>query len=229
MALILSIETATKVCSVALYFEAQMVATQTLLVEKSHAESLILTIEHLLAISPYTKKALAAVAISSGPGSYTGLRIGTTTAKGLCYALEIPLIAINTLEAMAHGMQPYNTSRALLCPMIDARRMEVYCLLADAHGKVLEAPYPQVIDNDSFQSWLADYEVIFFGDGAEKCKPFLSHHSKAFFIDHIYPAAHHIGSLAYLKFQQAAFENSAYFEPAYLKPFQGRPLEHKVS
>ena len=127
MTLILSIETATKICSVALHTKAQLIVTQTLYVERSHAESLLHTIEHLLAASSYTKKDLTAIAISSGPGSYTGLRIGAVTAKGLCYALGLPLIAINTLEAMAHGMHPYNISQARLCPMLDGRRMEVYC------------------------------------------------------------------------------------------------------
>jgi tRNA threonylcarbamoyladenosine biosynthesis protein TsaB len=225
MALIISIETATKVCSVALYAEARLVATQALHVEKSHIESLLCTIEHLLAISPYTKKDLAAIAVSSGPGSYTGLRIGASTAKGLCYALAIPLIAVNTLEAMVHGMQPYNTARALLCPMLDARRMEVYCLLADSQGHVLDPVHPRVVDSHSFQAWLQDHPILFFGGGAEKCKPFLKHHSHALFIDHFYPKAHHIGTLAYAKFQQAAFEDLTYFTPLYLKPFQGKQIK----
>lgn len=220
MSLILSIDTATQACSVAIHEKAQLVATQTLYVAKSHAETLLLSIEHLLAISPYKKEELAAVAISSGPGSYTGLRIGAATAKGICYALNIPLLAVNTLVAMAHGIQPYNTTQSLLCPMIDARRMEVYCLLVDHQGNLLEAPHPQVIDYTSFQEWLTDYTILFFGDGAEKCKPLLAAHPNAFFIDHIYPAAHHVGALAYLKFQEASFEDLAYFEPLYLKPFQ---------
>lgn len=222
MPLILSIETATEVCSVALHADEQLIAAQTLHVAKSHAESLLLTIEHLLAVSPYAKSDLAAVAISCGPGSYTGLRIGTATAKGLCYALDIPLIAINTLEAMAHGMQAYSLSQALLCPMIDARRMEVYCLLADAKGNLLEEAHPVVIDQDSFQAWLADYPVLFFGNGAEKCKSLLGFHPNATFIDHIYPSAQYVGALAYLKFQQDIFEDLVYFEPLYLKPFQGK-------
>lgn len=225
MPLILSIETATQACSVALHAEAQLIATQTLLIAKSHAEALMSTIEHLLSISPYTQKDLTAIAISSGPGSYTGLRIGTATAKGLCYALDLPLIAINTLEAMVHGVQPYNMTGALLCPMIDARRMEVYCLLADAQGHLLLPTHPRVVDADSFQEWLANHPILFFGDGAAKCKPLLATHSQAWFIDQRYPTAHHVGALAYLKFQQGAFEDLAYFEPTYLKPFQGRPMK----
>jgi tRNA threonylcarbamoyladenosine biosynthesis protein TsaB len=225
MTLIASIETTAKICSSALHVEGQLVATQTLHTEKSHAEWLLCVIEHLLAISPYKKEDLSAIAVSSGPGSYTGLRIGASTAKGLCYALEIPLIAVNTLEAMTYGMQPYNTTQALLCPMLDARRMEVYYLLADPHGHVLAPAQPQVIDHDSFQAWLQDYSVLFFGSGAEKCKPLLSHHDRALFIDHFYPTAHHIGALAYIKFQQAAFEDLAYFTPLYLKPFQGKQIK----
>ena len=225
MTLIISIETATKVCSVALHADAQLIATQTLHIEKSHAESLLCTIEHLLAMSPYTKKDLSAIAVSGGPGSYTGLRIGASTAKGLCYALDIPLISVDTLEAMAYGMQPYNTTQALLCPMLDARRMEVYYLLADSQGHVLVSAHPQVIGQDSFQDWLQDYPILFFGDGAEKCKPLLGHHVHTLFIDHIYPSACHIGTLAYAKFQQAAFEDMVYFEPLYLKPFQGQKIK----
>ena len=223
MSLILSIETATQTCSVALHAGGQLVAVQSLYIANSHAESLLLTIDYLLSITPYNKKELAAVAISSGPGSYTGLRIGATTAKGLCYTLNVPLVAVGTLEAMAHGMQLYNTPQALLCPMIDARRMEVYCLLVDSQGKTLEVPHPQVVDESSFQTWLADYPILFFGDGAAKCKPLLGEHPHATFIEDIHPSAQHIGALAYAKFQQYAFEDLAYFEPSYLKPFQGKP------
>jgi tRNA threonylcarbamoyladenosine biosynthesis protein TsaB len=160
MALIISIETATKVCSVALHADARLVATQSLHAEKSHSESLLCTIEHLLAISPYTKEDLTAIAVSSGPGSYTGLRIGTSTAKGLCYALEIPLIAVNTLEAMVHGMQPYNTAQALLCPMLDARRMEVYCLLTDFQGHILDPVHPRLIDQPGCKITISSFLVM---------------------------------------------------------------------
>lgn len=223
MSLILSIETATPVCSVALHTEAQLISTQTLYLEKSHSESLLPIIDHLLATSAYATEDLAAIAISSGPGSYTGLRIGTAAAKGLCQALQIPLISVSTLEAMAHSIQPYNTSQALCCPMIDARRMEVYCLLVDAQGSVLAPPHAQIIDQNSFQNWLADSSILFFGDGAAKCKSILAHQPNALFIDNIHPDARHIGTLAYPKFQQADFEDLAQFTPTYLKPFQGKP------
>lgn len=225
MTLIISIETTSSVCSVALHAETQLIATQTSCVEKSHAESLLPAIAHLIAMSPYKKADLAAIAVSSGPGSYTGLRIGVSTAKGLCLALGVPLIAVNTLEAMAHGMQPYNVAQSLLCPMLDARRMEVYCLLTDSQNHILVPSHAQVIDQHSFQAWLKDYSILFFGDGAEKCKPLLSRHSHALFIDHIYPQAHYVGALAYTKFQRAAFEDLACFVPSYLKPFQGKPTK----
>lgn len=229
MALILSIETATQACSVALHYAGKLVGCQTLFVAKSHAESLLLMAKHLLDISPYSKQDLVAIAISEGPGSYTGLRIGTATAKGLCYALDIPLIAVSTLEAMAHGVNLYNLGQALLCPMIDARRMEVYCLIADAAGKVLEAPHPRVIDSNSFQFWLGQSKVLFFGDGAEKCKTTLASHNHAIFLHTINPSAQYVGALAYPKFQQKAFVNLACFEPLYLKPFRSKalPLEKK--
>lgn len=226
MALILSIETATKACSVALHEQGALVACQTLFIAKSHAESLLPMIAHLLTISPYTKKDLAAMAVSEGPGSYTGLRIGVATAKGLGYALGIPLIAVNTLEAMAYGVGPYNFSQALLCPMIDARRMEVYCLISDAVGRVLAAPHPHIINSNSFRSWLEQNPMLFFGDGAEKCKPALASHRHAIFLDTIYPSAQHVGALAYPKFQQKVFVDLAYFEPLYLKSFQSKAAKH---
>ena len=220
MALLLSIETATQACSVALHHQGQLLATQTLFIEKSHAKALLPAIEHLLAMTPYTPKELSAIAVSEGPGSYTGLRIGTATAKGLCYALDIPLIAVNTLEAMAHGMQPYNTTGALLCPMIDARRMEVYCLITDSQGNVLEDTHPHVVDEHSFQSWLQAHNMLFFGNGAAKCKSLLQQHANALFINNIHPSAHHVGMLAQAKWQQKVFVDTASFEPLYLKIFQ---------
>ncbi len=210
-------------CSVALHDGIRPVATQTLHIAQSHAESLQLTIQHLLAISAHPPQDLAAIALSSGPGSYTGLRIGTATAKGLCQALDIPLISINTLAAMAHGMQPYNARQALLCPMIDARRMEVYYLLTDAQGNTLEATQPKIIDTTSFQHWLTDHPILFFGDGAPKCQPLLSHHPHSLFIHHPHPSAQHIGPLAHAKLQQSAFEDITHFSPTYLKPFQSKP------
>ncbi len=223
MSLILSIETATQVCSVALHEQGKLINCYSLYVAKSHAESLLAMIEDLLKISAYTQKDLAAVAISQGPGSYTGLRIGTATAKGLCYALGIPLLAVNTLEAMAYGVRLFHPTGSLFCPMVDARRMEVYYLITDATGQILAGTQPGVIEQSSFQNWLNDSNVLFFGDGAKKCQPILGSHPNAIFLDHVYPTAQHIGALAYTKFQQASFASLIDFEPLYLKPFQGKP------
>ena len=220
MNLILSIETAGSVCSVALHAASKLVATQALHVEKSYAVSLSSMIEHTIALSPYKKKDLDAIAVSSGPGSYTGLRIGAATAKGLCYALDIPLIAVPTLASMAHGMIPYNTSQALLCPMLDARNMKVYCLLTDAQGRALVPTHPQVITFHSFEQWLDKHPILFFGDGAKKYKSTLCHHH-AFFVDHMHAQAPSMGVLAHDKFRQEAFEDLGSFTPLYLKSLQG--------
>jgi tRNA threonylcarbamoyladenosine biosynthesis protein TsaB len=221
MSLILSIETSTSVCSVALHQEGKLLAYQSLLIARSHAEYLLTIVEHILQVNQYILKDLQAIAISEGPGSYTGLRIGATTATGLCYALDIPLIAIHTLEAMVVAIKPFNTNSALCCPMIDARRMEVYCLIADASGTILEEAQPQIITENSFANWFKTKQIFFFGDGAEKCKPILSSHQNALFIDGLYPSAEHIGTLAYQAFKNNKFVDIATFAPLYLKPFQG--------
>ncbi|ACE05780.1 hypothetical protein Aasi_0356 [Candidatus Amoebophilus asiaticus 5a2] len=220
MSLILSIETSTSVCSVALHREGKLLAYQSLFIARSHAESLLTIIEHIVQLSQYTLKDLQAIAISKGPGSYTGLRIGATTATGLCYALNIPLISVNTLEAMVLAVKPFNINSALCCPMIDARRMEVYCLITEASGTILEEAQPHIVTENSFLNWLNTRQILFFGDGAEKCKPILSSHQHAIFIDGIYPSAEHIGALAYQTFEQNKFVDIADFSPLYLKPFQ---------
>ena len=221
MSLILSIETSGEVCSVALHAASRLGVTHTLHVKQSHATSLVPLIDHVVAISPYTKKDLAAVAVSSGPGSYTGLRIGTATAKGLCYALGIPLIAVNTLEAMVHGIKRYSTLHALLCPMLDARNMAVYCLLADGQGHNLVDSHAQVVAANSFATWLQTHEIIFFGDGSDKCQAIITH-PHARFIAGCYPTACAMGDLAYASFQRSEFVNLDTFAPLYLKPSQSR-------
>ncbi|UII33547.1 tRNA (adenosine(37)-N6)-threonylcarbamoyltransferase complex dimerization subunit type 1 TsaB [Fulvivirga ulvae] len=219
MSLILSIETATTVCSVAVHDHGQLIGTQTLYIEKSHSGLLAPVIDSLVKYCGFTLNDLSAVAISEGPGSYTGLRIGVSTAKGLCYALDIPLIAVNTLEAMAFGVNKYNKGRALLCPMIDARRMEVYCLLANHKVQVMEPTKPEIIDSASFEDTLLKNQIMFFGNGAAKCKGIITS-TNALFVDDVYPDASNIGFLAYRKFEQQQFEDVAYFEPFYLKEFR---------
>jgi tRNA threonylcarbamoyladenosine biosynthesis protein TsaB len=223
--LILSIETSTSVGSVALHKDGVLVTAYELHAEKSHSGALTPMVEQVFKYTGYTMQELDAIAISKGPGSYTGLRIGTSTAKGLCFALDKPLIAINTLEAMAAQVARINPGKALFCPMLDARRMEVFCLLARANGQVLEETHPLIVEEGAFAGYLKENEILFFGNGAAKCKPLFASQANALFIDGIYPVASEIGYLASKAFNKGAFEDVAYFEPFYLKDFQGPKLK----
>lgn len=217
MALILSIETSTTVCSAALHRQGNLVAYSVLDVAHSHAESLLAIITHLVGISRCKVEDLDAIAISEGPGSYTGLRIGATTATGLAYGLDIPLIAINTLAAMVNQVIPFHAAGGLYCPMIDARRMEVYCRITDRQGVVYQPIGSYVITEHSFANILATNVVFFFGDGAAKCIPVLANHANARVIEGVYPSALHMGLDAYEKFKQQDFVGLTTFEPLYLK------------
>jgi tRNA threonylcarbamoyladenosine biosynthesis protein TsaB len=219
MALILSIETSTKVCSVALHRDETLLASSQILIEKSHSKYITLLIENLFSYAGEKMTDLDAVAVSKGPGSYTGLRIGVSTAKGICYALEKPLIAIDTLESIAYEANRFNFTNVLLCPMIDARRMEVYCAIYDHKLSCLEKVHAKVIEENSFEDFLAKQPVLFFGDGAQKCKTLLGNKSNAVFIENVFPSAINIGALALKSFQEKRFEDVAYFEPFYLKDF----------
>ena len=158
--------------------------------------------------------------MSSGPGSYTGLRIGVSTAKGLCYALDKPLIAVETLEAMAGGLSLQGIyTDALLCPMIDARRMEVYTALFDTSGNTIKPTAAEIIDENSFAVELTQNKIVFFGDGAAKCRTVLSGSRNAIIVEDFYNSAAHLTQKAYQKYQAGQFENVAYFEPFYLKDF----------
>ncbi len=219
MAIILSIETSTVTSSIAIHDDGQLISSQSINVEKSHSEYLAPSIKYLFETCGLKMKSIDAVAISKGPGSYTGLRIGTSSAKGICYALDAKLIAINTLEAMAYGIAKYQFEDVLVCPMIDARRMEVYCLVAKKDGEIVETTQAKIIDESSFEKLLGTDKIIFFGNGVTKCKPVLDYSPNAIFIENIEPSAEHIGSLAWQAFQQKEFEDLAYFEPFYLKDF----------
>ena len=225
MAFILSIETSTSVCSVAVHREGSIVALSQYFVEKSHSSILTPLIEETLQHSGIKIEDLSAVAISEGPGSYTGLRIGTSTAKGICFALDIPLIAVNTLLSMAHEVNLFNQNKALLCPMLDARRMEVYSLVTDADLNIIQETLPIIIDEESFKATLAGNEVLFFGNGSEKCSSVIRS-GNAVFLKEIHPSAKNIGALAWKAFEQKSFVDLAYFEPFYLKPFlAGKPKQ----
>jgi tRNA threonylcarbamoyladenosine biosynthesis protein TsaB len=218
MALILSLETATSVCSVALSNDGEILASSHLHIGQSASSKLAVMIDELLKRCDKSPKDLSAVAVSAGPGSYTGLRIGVATAKGMCFALNIPLIAVNTLESMVVQIAPHYSDDIIFCPMIDARRMEVYCLLLKSNLEIIEPTQAKVIDESSFSEVLKKNKIIFFGNGASKCLDAISS-INAFFLSDIHPSAVEVGLMAYDKFRNQQFENLADFEPFYLKDF----------
>ncbi|OEK00018.1 tRNA N6-adenosine(37)-N6-threonylcarbamoyltransferase complex dimerization subunit TsaB [Roseivirga sp. 4D4] len=220
MALLLSIETSTTVCSVALTKGEDVIATQKLFLEKSHSNLLTVMIQDLMKSCGLKLLDLDGIAVSEGPGSYTGLRIGVSTAKGLAYTLDKPLIAVSTLMALAHEVNRYNIEESLLVPMLDARRMEVYTATYESSLKTMEEVRPLILDEASFSETLAKQSVLFFGDGAAKFKPVMGSTSNAKFIEGLSPSAWAIGQLAFKKYQENQFEDVAYFEPFYLKAFQ---------
>jgi len=222
MSLILQIETATTSCSVALSENGIMLAYREVNERNVHAEVLTLFIEELLIKTNRSYTDLDAIAVSCGPGSYTGLRIGVSTAKGLCFVLDKPLIAVETLSAMADGLIAGNSSilaDTLLCPMIDARRMEVFTAVFDARGNRMKSTSAEIIDENSFNDLLQDRQIIFFGDGAAKCREALSAQPNAQFINDFVNSARYLTKQATAKFDAKDFEDTAYFEPYYLKDF----------
>jgi tRNA threonylcarbamoyladenosine biosynthesis protein TsaB len=230
MALILCIETSTQICSVALCENGVALHAFQFSEGNSHATHLTTLIEKLFSeTTGYNMQNIDAVAVSSGPGSYTGLRIGVSTAKGICYALNIPLIAVNSLETMTWPMlqHPIMNDSRLLCPMIDARRMEVYTTLFNHNMLPLQPVSAQIITHESFSEALNHQEIVFFGDGAEKCKDTLTH-PNAVFIDGISPLAENLSIPAHEAYLNSKFEDVAYFEPFYLKDFVATTPKNKV-
>ena len=221
--MILQIETATASCSVALARDGIVLACKQVNERNVHAEVITLFIDELINRAGVKYTDLDAVAVSCGPGSYTGLRIGVSTAKGLCFALGKPLIAIETLEAMAHGMISMDEyligDDTLLCPMIDARRMEVFTAVFDTNGGRVRETAAEIIDENSFSDLLKDKKILFFGDGAEKCRTILSGTPNAIFFPGFINSAAYLTTKAAEKFRKKEFENVGYFEPYYLKDF----------
>ncbi|SFS65134.1 tRNA (adenosine(37)-N6)-threonylcarbamoyltransferase complex dimerization subunit type 1 TsaB [Lutibacter maritimus] len=216
MAYILNIETATKNCSVSVAKDGEIVAFKELNEGGfSHAEKLHQFISDVINETNITFSNLKAIAVSKGPGSYTGLRIGVSAAKGLCFALDIPLISVNTLQSLAESVI---ISEGYKIPMLDARRMEVYSAVYDEQNNLKEEVTATIVSEDSFLNFLEKNTVYFFGDGADKCREILTH-KNAIFIDNKFPSAKEMGKLSYLKYKKSDIENVAYFEPFYLKDF----------
>lgn len=219
--LLLSLETSSPICAVALHHlpSGRLLGQSELRLEKSHSTHLTLLIEQLLANTGHALADLAAVAVSDGPGSYTGLRIGAAAAKGLCFALDVPLLAVGTLPALAHQVAA-RTPRAagyLYCPMLDARRQEVYTALYRADGTEVLAPHNLVLDADSLADYLAAQPLLFFGSGAAKFQTLAGENSHASFLAGVQPSAVSIGELALGAYQRQEFRDVAYYEPFYLK------------
>ena len=219
--IILNIETSTNVCSVALSEGTKCLFKKSNADGMNHASLLSVFIDEALQVLKSQAKMLDAVAVSAGPGSYTGLRIGVSTAKGLCYGFGIPLIALNTLGIMTVSAlkQVENKENTLFCSMIDARRMEVYTAFFRADGTLYREVLADIISEQSYAEILENHTVYFFGNGSNKCKPVLTQ-KNAHFIDEIVPLAENMIDLAVKSFSENQFEDVAYFEPFYLKEFQ---------
>ncbi len=222
MALILNLETTTKVCSVSLALNGIEIGKKESKTENfSHSENLNNFIVALMQSTAYKLSDLDAIAVSEGPGSYTGLRIGTSTAKGLCFGLDIPLIAISSLAALLHCTANKNT--AFYCPMFDAKRMEVYAAIFDTTYHQITAVEAKIIEADAFDEYLKKGKVVFLGPGAEKCKEVIQHTNADFDLQ-TEVSATGMNTLSFDKFQNNDFEDLAYFEPFYLKDFiAGKP------
>ena len=215
MPYILNIETATKNCSVALAKDGKTILCKEIAEEGySHAERLHVFIDEIIKEVGITFQELSAIAVSQGPGSYTGLRIGVSAAKGLCYALGIPLIAVDTLQVLASQAK---VSNGLIIPMLDARRMEVYSAIFTSNFENKRAVQAEIITENSFEDF---QETLYFvGDCAEKCKPVLNKQNHIFLGDIKYPSAKEMSFLSFEKHQKSDFVDVAYFEPYYLKDF----------
>ena len=224
--MILCLETSTAVCSVALVENGNVIALRESLDGQNHAEKITIFIDEVMKEAGLAYKDLDAVATSMGPGSYTGLRIGVSTAKGLCYAMEKPLIAIDTLAAMAYGFKDYKTTGlqdyklgSILCPMIDARRMEVYTAFFNEKLERISETEALVIDENSFMEMKQDNHLYLFGDGADKLASLFENDERITVVEKFHCSASYMAELADKAFKNNDFVDTAYFEPFYLKNF----------
>jgi tRNA threonylcarbamoyladenosine biosynthesis protein TsaB len=215
LAYILNIETSTKNCSVALAQNGQLLLCKEIAdLGYSHAEKLHVFIDEILAETQIAYTDLSAIAVSSGPGSYTGLRIGVSAAKGLSYALHIPLISVDTLTSLAHQV---TQTDGVIIPMIDARRMEVYSALFNSNKQMVRGVEAQIITAESFAE--IEETIYFIGDSNQKVQSILNKPNHVFLDQFMYPSAQQMSALSFQKFQNNEFEDLAYYEPYYLKDF----------
>ena len=234
MALILNLETSSENCSVSIAENGVVLGSMQCSENKSHASVLTVLIQELLLKHSVRFNQLDAIAVSKGPGSYTGLRIGVSVAKGLCYGAAKPLIAINTLRSMMYGIK-YDTENfeekfsddTVFCPMLDARRLEVYMATFTKNGEMLTTTSAEIISETSLDEVLSKSQVVFFGSGANKCKDIIKH-PNAVFIEGFEVKANHMSLLAEESFRRNKFEDVAYFEPFYLKDFVATLPKRKV-
>ena len=225
LSFILHIETSTKNCSVSIAKSGELISLKEINNGAySHSEMLHPLIKEALLESKLTIKEIEAIAVGKGPGSYTGLRIGISAAKGLCFANDIPLISINSLEILAHST---TIDKGYIIPMIDARRMEVYSAIYDESYTLIRETKADIIDEHSFCDKLQNHTVYFLGDGAEKCKETIFH-KNAVFIKNAFPSAKEMTQLSYDKYKENKTEDIAYFEPFYLKNFVATQEKKKI-
>lgn len=222
MAVILNIDTSTEVCSVALSYEGEVIARREDYQGRNHAALLSGFIEDCLETARSKELSLDAVAVSLGPGSYTGLRIGLSEAKGLAFARELPLIGVSTLQLLTVSVMfsDFFDEEVMFAPMIDARRMEVFTAVYDYALQPLMAPQPLILDGESYREWLDRGPVIFFGNGMDKARPLLEGHPNANFITNIHPVAADMTALSERAYARGEFIDLAYAVPMYLKEFQ---------
>lgn len=228
MACILSIETSTRVCSAALSIDGVTVFNEESFEGPSHAVLLGTFVEKALAEAKSRGCVPDAVAVSSGPGSYTGLRIGVSLAKGICFGHSLPIISIPTLKIMAHAVIKQQKDRdGVYYPMLDARRMEVYAAMFDSRGLEIRETKAEIIEEGFLSDFPLESNLYIFGDGSEKCKRFVSS-PRVVFLNDIVPLAKDMAELAEEAYKNGQSENAAYFEPFYLKEFQATIAKNKV-
>jgi tRNA threonylcarbamoyladenosine biosynthesis protein TsaB len=220
MSRILCVDTSSFICSVSVFENLSLISSNSSEVEKSHSKLIIQLIDQSLKDAKIKINELDAFAVSMGPGSYTGLRIGVSTIKGLCYSLEKPLISINTLEILSKSALNHinNYNDFFICPMIDARRMEVFTKMLDNDFNEVEKDKALILDDKSFNDICGGKSIYFFGDGSNKFQK-ITNNKNFHFIDNIISSSKHMGELANIKYENNQFENLTTFEPFYIKDF----------